>query len=671
MSWRQHLARMRTLFLRRDPPEDLDQEIRSHLEFAEEENRALGMSQEEARYAARHDFGNVAATLEEARNRWVYRRLEDCLQDVRYGLRTLAKSREFAVVSVLTLALGISANTAMFSFADLIIRRPVALPELDRLAAVSEYIPLTEQEGISYANYLDLEAHSRGVAALAAYQFWSAALTRQGEPEEVRGVRVTENFFSALKLRPALGRTFLPEEAQSANEHVLVISNDFWKRQFGGSSAVIGKTLELNQRPYTIVGVMPPKTTFPLGAPAFWTPLAFTPQDRSERIDLALNVVGRLAPGATLEQARAEFETLWAQMQKDFPRANASRSLRVTHLTDEIVKDYNVEFTLLLLGVVAFVLLIACANVAGLQLARAAGRQPEVAVRACLGASRGRLMTQFVTESVLLAAIGGLFGLLLALWGVHLLRVTLPPEVQGICNLQDLRVDSASLLFTLVVTFFAGVLSGIAPAWQMSRSNLHRGLREGESRLAGGPSHHLRRLLVIGETALALVLLIGAGLMVKGFAALLHGNPSLAPDSLLTLHISLRQAQYGKPFQKKEFYDQLLSRLQALPTVESAALASGVPYSFYDESVTIRVPGRSEPPSAPIPAVMAESISPDYFRALHIPLREGRGFDARDSADTAPVAVVSESIARAGFGRKRTPSVSSSSKVRATVAQPR
>jgi len=646
MSWRQHLARIRTLFSRRNPAEDLDREIRSHLEFAEEENRTLGMSEAEARYAARRDFGNVTRTLEEARNRWVYRRCEDALQDIRYGLRTLAKSREFAVVSVVTLALGISANTAIFSFADLIIRRPVALPQLDRLVAVSEYIPWTEQQGVSYANYLDLQAHSRSVAALAAYQSWSAVRTRQGEPEEVGGVRVTENFFSALKLEPALGRTFLPEEAQPGNEHVLLISNDFWRRQFGGNPAVLGKTLELNQRLYTIVGIMPPKNTFPLGAPAFWAPLAFTPQDRSERIDLALAVVGRLAPGATLEQARAEFETLWAQVEKDFPRANANRSLRVNPLTDEIVKDYNVQFTLLLLGVVAFVLLIACANVAGLQLARAAGRQTEIAVRACVGASRARLMTQFVTESVLLAVIGGLFGLLLALWGVHLLRVTLPPEVQEICNLEDLRVGSAALLFTVFVTFFAGVLSGIAPAWQMSGSDFERSLRAGESRLAGGPGHRLRRLLVVGETALALVLLIGAGLMVKGFATLLHGNQSLAPDSLLTLHINLPQSRYGEPFEKKAFWDQALSRLQALPRVESAALASGVPYSFYDDNVSVRIVGSSEPPSAQLPVVMAESVSPDYFRALRIPLREGREFDARDSADTATVALVSESMAR-------------------------
>jgi predicted permease len=645
MNLRRQWARLKNRFRRGDPADELGQEIQTHLELEEEENRALGMPPNEARYAARRAFGNVALVKEDSRDMWLYRSIGDFLKDLRFGLRTLSRNPSFAAVAALTLALGIGANTAIFGFADLIIRRPVALPEVDRLAAVSEYIPGTEENGVSPANYIDLQAESRSFESLAAYQFWSAAMTDQSEPEEVGGVRVTPNFFSTLDLQPALGRTFLPDEAERGKEHVLVISDGFWKRQFGGDSEVLGKTISLNQQSYTVIGVMLPKSTFPLGAPSFWTPLAFASQEKSERSDLSLRAVGRLAPGVSLEQARAEIQTRWVQMGKLFPETNMGRSVRVAHLLDDIVLDYNRQFALLLLGVVGFVLLIACANVANLQLARAAGRQREIAIRASVGAGRGRILAQLVTESILLATIGAIVGLFLAIWGVRVLRATLPSEVQKFCDLSDLRVDSTGLLFTLLVTVLAGLLAGIVPAWQQTRSDLHGALKEGGGRIAGTPGHRLQRTLVVGEIALALVLLIGAGLMVKGFAALLGANPSLAPDSLLTLHIKLPQSRYSELYQAKAFSDQLLFRLQSLPDVESAALASGVPYSFYDDNLAIRIEGRPERTSGQLPNVMPESVSPAYFRSLHIPLREGREFETGDTAGAAPVAIVSESMA--------------------------
>jgi putative ABC transport system permease protein len=646
MSWRQHLARFQAFLLRRDPTADFEEEIRSHLEFEEEENLAAGMSKEEARRAALVAFGNVAIAKENTRDVWVYRWLEDLLRDVRIGVRILTKNPGFTLVAALTLGLGIGANAAIFRFADLIIHRPVALPDLNRLVTVSELVASSEEKGVSPANYLDLNRESHSFESLAAYQYWSAVLNSQKDSEVVTGVRVTPNFLSAVGITPALGRTFSPDEGQSGNDKVLIISDTLWKRQFGGAPDVVGQAITINRQPYNVIGVMPPKSTFPLGAPLFWTPLALTSQERSERVELAMNCVGRLAPGVSLEQARAEVETYWLRLRRDNPEANNGRDIQVVHLLDDIVLDRNRQFVLLMLGVVGFVLLIACANVANLQLVRAAGREREIALLASLGARRARILSQLLTESILLAAAGGVLGLLLAFWGVHVLRVTLPPAVQEFCDLADLRVDSRSLVFTLLITFSSGLLAGLVPAWQQTQGNLHDALKEGAGRFAGGHRNHWRQMLVIGQLALTTVLLMGAGLMVKGFAALLNANPSLEPDSLVTFHVNLPREYYGEAYQARAFSDQLVARLQALPDVESGALVSGLPYSFYDDSVAIRIPGHPEPQSGQFPTVMPESVSPAYFLTLHLPLFEGREFDSRDVAGTAPVAIVSESMAR-------------------------
>jgi putative ABC transport system permease protein len=644
--WKRVRAWMRAMVGRERMESEIDAELRFHVEARAEDLLSGGVELEEARRRAVMEFGGVERAKEECRDARGVNFVESLEQDLRYGVRMLRRSPGFTTVAVLTLALGIGAITAIFSFADLIIRRPVGLPEIDRLVAISEFIPSTEETGISAANYLDIKGEAHSFENIAAYQFWNAALTSQSDSESIGGVRVTPNFFSTVGLKPAIGRTFLAEEAHPGKETVLVISDSFRRRQFGADTDVIGKRILLNLRPYTVIGVMPSKSTFPLGAPNFWMPLTFASQEKMARGELALNAVGRLAPGANLEQARGEIATHWARMEKEYPEANKGRTVRVVHLLDDIVLDYNRQFALLLLGVVGFVLLIACANVANLQLARAAGRQREIALRASLGARRGRILMQLVTESVQLAVIGGVFGLLLAYWGVHVLRVTLPTEVQSFCDLNDLRIDFTSLAFTLLVTFVAGLLAGIVPAWQQTRKDLRGALKEGSGRIAGGHGHGLRRMLVIGELALALVLLIGAGLMVKGFAALLKANPSLAPDSLLVIHVKLPSERYVETNQAKAFSDQLLSRLQSLPGVESVALSSGVPYSFYDDSVAIRIEGRPEPPPGQLPAVMPESVSQGYFRSLHIPLREGRDFDSRDAAGSAPVGIVSESMAR-------------------------
>ena len=639
------LWRLGGMFRKGRSDAEMAAELESHLEMQVEENMRAGMMPEAARRDALMRLGGVEQTKEAYRDQRGLPWLDALLQDLRFSIRVLRRNPGFTSVAVLTLALGIAANSTIFSFADLIIRRPVALPGLNRLVAVSEMVSLTEEKGISPANYFDLKAELHGLESLAAYQYRDLVLTREGASEAVAGVQVSPDFFSTVGVQPSLGRTFLPEEAEPGKENVLVLSDSFWKSRFAGEGNVVGKTVTLNQQTFTIVGVMPARFTFPLGSYAFWVPLALTPREKSERSELSLSAVGRLAPGATVEQARAEIETRWSRMEKAYPDATFGRTVRVVPLLDDIVLDYNRQFALLLLGVVGFVLLIACANVANLHLGQAAGRQQEIAIRASLGAKRGRLLAQLVTESILLAVGGGAVGLLLSFWGVHVLRSTLPPDVREFCDVNELRINSASLFFTLLVTFLAGLLAGVVPAWQQTRDYAFDALKETGARVAGGRGHRLRRVLVTSELSLAVVLLIGSGLMIKGFGALLNANPSLAPDSLFTMHVSLPPARYGESSQAKAFSDQLLSQLRSLPGVESAALASGVPYSFYGDSVAVRIEGRAELRADQLPMVMPESISPSYFRTMHITLREGREFAARDDPSGAPVAIVSESMA--------------------------
>ena len=639
------LRRLGGMFRKERSDAEMAAELESHVQMHVEENIRAGMTPQAALRDALVRLGGVEQAKEAYRDQRSLPWLDALLQDLRFSARLLRRNPGFTAVVVLTLAVGIGANSTMFSFADLIIRRPVAVPDLSRLVAVSEIVSSTEEKGISPANYLDLKAEPHGLESLAAYRYGNAVLTWEGASEAVAGVQVSPDFFTTLGVQPSLGRTFLPDEAERGRENVVVLSDSFWKSRFAGKSDAVGKTITLNQQTFAIVGIMPARFTFPLGTYAFWTPLALTPRERAERSELSLSAVGRLALGATIEQTRAEIETRWSRIGKAYPDATFGRTVRVVSVLDDIVLDYNRQFALLLQGVVGFVLLIACANVANLHLGQAARRQQEIAIRASLGAKRGRLLAQLVTESILLAVGGGVVGLLLSFWGVHVLRTTLPPDVREFCDLNELRIDFATLIFTLLVAFLAGLFAGVVPAWQQTRDYVLDALKETGARIAGGRGHRLRRVLVTSELSLAVVLLIGSGLMIKGFGALLGANPSLSPDSLFTMHVDLPAARYGESSQAKAFGDQLLSRVQSLPGVEAAALASGVPYSFYDDSVAVRIDGSAEGTAGQLPMVMPESVSPAYFRTMHIALREGREFDVRDDGSAAPVAIVSESMA--------------------------
>jgi predicted permease len=640
---RRLLSKFWCLFHNARAEEELEREITAHLALLEDDFLRKGMSAEESHLAARRAYGGVEQAKQWHRDERSILWLEQLRQDVRYAFRQLGKSPGFTVVAIVTFALGIGANTAIFSLADLIIRRPVSLPGLDRLVSMEEQSSTSEDKGISAANYLDLLAANHSFEQLAVYEYWSAGVGGQDQPYEAVAVKVSANFFSTVGIKPAIGRDFITGEDAEGREHEVILSNAFWRRRFAGDPSAVGKLLNLDGEIYAVIGVMPARAIFPLGAPAFWVPIAMSHLMRGERQRLSLHAVGRLQTGVSLEQARGEIDGIWNSLAKPYPRANANRSVLLVGLRDSIVLDYNRQFALLLMGVVGFVLLIACTNIATLQFARVSGRQQEIAIRAALGASRSRVLGQLLTESILLSLLGGAAGAILSIFSVRLLRNTLPVDVQWFCDVSSLKVNGAAFAFTVLLAIVSGVLSGSAPAWKYSKADPTRALATESHRIAGSSNNRWGSAFVTTEIALALVLLIGAALMVKGFATLVTGQRGLEPESLLTFHIDLPQSRPAQ--QVRAFQDNLLSHLSTLQGVRSVALASGLPYSFYEDSTALMLEEKVATQPDQAPAAMAESVSPDYFRTMHIPLREGRWFRAGDTPDTLHVAVVSESMA--------------------------
>ncbi|HEY6410265.1 MAG TPA: ABC transporter permease, partial [Ktedonobacteraceae bacterium] len=483
------LSKLWGLFHNSRVEEELDREITAHLTVLEDDFLRKGMSAEEARLAARRAYGGVEQAKQLHRDERSILWIERLRQDVRYAFRQLGKSPGFSVVAVVTFALGIGANTAIFSLADLIIRRPVSLPGLDRLVSIEEQSSTSEDKGISAANYLDLLGANHTFEQLAAYEYWSAGVGGQDQPYEALGVRVSANFFSTVGIRPTTGRDFIPGEDAEGRDREVILSNAFWRRRFEADPSAAGKLLKLDGAVYTVIGVMPPRAVFPLGAPAFWVPIAMSPRTRSERQQLSLHAVGRLQTGVSLERARGEIDGIWNSLAQAYPQANANRSMLIVGLRDSIVLDYNRQFALLLMGVVGLVLMIACINIATLQFARASVRQQEIAIRAALGASRWRVLSQLLTESMMLSGLGGAAGLILSIFSVRLLRNTLPVDVQWFCDISSLSVNEAAFAFTVLLALVSGVLSGLAPAWKYSQADPTRALATGSHRITGSSNN--------------------------------------------------------------------------------------------------------------------------------------------------------------------------------------
>ena len=565
-------------------------------------------------------------------------------KDLRFALRGLSKRPGLTAVALITLGLGIGVSTAIFSAVDSVLLRPLPLKDPARLVAVWEHTPSLgiAQNHMAPANYFDLRNHNQVFEGAGAFSEFTTNLTGAGEPERLEGQLVTANVFNLLGVPPALGRTFSAEEDQVGREHVVVLSDALWRRRFNRDPSIINRTITLNSESFTVIGVMPAGFFFPEREAELWIPWAMEPEQAAGRGDHYLRVMARLKPGISIERANAETESLASHLAADYPKTNEGLGILVRSFHEDYVGDLRLPI-LILFAAVGVVLLIVCANVANLLLAQATTRRREVAIRMALGAGRWTIARQFLIESLLLAAGGGLLGVLAAVWGVEALAKLLP---ESLSKLQAIAVDGRVLLFTLAAIVLTQIAFGVGPALHAAAANPGESLSETSRDLAGGVSgRHVRRLLVVSEVALAVVLLVGAGLLIRSFQRLRQVDLGFKTDHLLTMRMDLPMPKYLKAETRDLFYGELLRRVEEIPGVESAGMISFLPLSTSGMKFSFSVEGRAQPGDMNLPFALYRAVSPDYFHATEIPLQRGRFFDAHDSRDSQPVVVVNRRLA--------------------------
>ncbi len=576
--------------------------------------------------------------------------METLLQDLRFGVRTLVKSPGFAIIALLTLALGIGANSAIFSVVNAVLLRPLAYKNPGQLVLINHnYQKINLKASVSAFGYAHYRDNAKSFESLAALTGWAVNLTGEGEPERLNGQTVTANFFQMLGSQAAMGRTFAAGEDQEGKNRVVVLSHGFWQRRFGGEPNILNRTLTLNGENYTVVGVMPQGFQFgrEMGMVIdLWSPLVFTQQQLSPNsiTNEFLVVLGRLRPGVTQQQAQAEMSNIAASLRQQYmPGLDATNwDLLLTSFRELVVGDVRLMLWIVML-VVGFVLLIACANVANLLLARAAARQKEIAIRTALGAGRWRVVRQLLTESVLLAVSGGAVGLLVGYWGV---KALVGLNADRIPRAGEITLDWRVLLFTFGVAVLTGVLFGLVPAIQSARADLHETLKEGGRSAAATTKQWVRGALVIFEIATALAVLVGAGLLVKSFLRVQQVNPGFNPQGLLTMHLSLPAFKYQDAPPRANFYRQLLADVSALPGVQSAGAVSVLPLSGGGSSGSFRIEGHDVPQNQSLPHGARWAATPGYFKTMGIPIVRGRYFEERDTADSTPVAIIDDALAQ-------------------------
>jgi len=568
-------------------------------------------------------------------------------KDLRYGARMLLKNPGFTSIAVITLALGIGANASIFSVVNTVLLRPLPFKEPERLIMIRETkIPQFPEFSVSPGNFLDWKRRNTVFERLVAINTPSFNLIGTGDPEQISGMRVTEGFFAMLGAKPELGRDFLTEEDQPGRNNVVILSHGLWQRRFGGDPKIIDQTITLSGRIYTVIGVMPATFRFGGSETALWTPMGFTSDDSQNHGGHFLSAIGQLKPGATLEQARSEMSAIAGQLAQEYPDANAGWNVKLLPLQEFIVRSVETAL-LVLLGAVAFVLLIACANVANLLLARAAGREKEIAIRTALGAGRARIVRQLLTESALLALAGGVAGLSLAKWGTDLLLKLAP---QNLPRMSDVSLDGRALAFTAAVTLLTGLIFGLVPALQASKPNLTETIKDAGGRGAteGGRRQFVRGSLVVLEMASALLLLVGAGLLIKSFWRLQRIDPGFNPNNALTASVTLPSRKYPEENQQSAFFQQLLEKVRALPGVQAAGASNVVPLGG-DYVLGFVIEGRPPLPPGAGQSTNYYAVSSDYFKAMGIPLLRGRVFTEQDTRNSTRVAVISESMAKRVF----------------------
>ncbi len=569
------------------------------------------------------------------------------LADLRYGFRTLLKSPGFTAVAVIALALGIGANTAIFSVVNALLLKPLPYKNAERLVLIWHSYPKLnlDQASVSAPSYIEYRDMTSSFEQVATATSWSVNLTGVGEPERLQGARVSHNLFTTVGVQPIAGRAFLAEEDQPGKNRVAVLSYGLWQRRFGGDPGLVGQTITLDGNSYDVVGIMPKGFVFMIDVDLF-TPIAFTSEQlaATNHGNEYLVCVARLKPDVAFGQAAAEMNTLADQLRPQFYGPNWG--ITIVPLREQLVGSFRTAL-FILLAAVGCVLLIACANVANLLLARASARHKEIAVRTALGASRSRIVRQLLTESVLLAALGGAFGLLLAFGGIRLLILGVPEDITGfLVGWKDISINPPVLGFTLVVSMLTGVIFGLVPALQASKPDLNESLKEGaRGGTEGRRRNFVRSTLVVVEVVIAMVLLVCAGLLIRSFVRLQQVSPGFNPSNVLTMQLSLPRSKYGENQQVASFFEQVVQRVQALPGVSSAAVGNNLPMGNDNWNASFAVENLQVGPDEPSPHGDPHMISPDYFQAMGIPLLRGRFFTDGDSKDSLPVAIIDETLA--------------------------
>ena len=625
---------------------ELNEEIASHLQMAARDREARGESPAQAGESARRELGNAGVIQDVTHDQWAWNWLENLLQDLRYGGRTLRKSPGFTAVAVLTLALGIGANTALFSVVNGVLLNPLPYPQANQLVGLWWDRMPGQHSSVTYLNFLDWQKQSTVFSSVGAFMQDNMIITGAGEPERVDGARISANFFDLLGVKPLLGRPFRAEEDQVGAGAVALISDGLWKSKFGSSPDVLGKSITADGRNWTIVGVVPEKSPIYTTADVF-TPLGQFNEEpfRDRRASLGTVGIGRMKPGVTLAQARADMDSVARNLAAEYPDANKGTGIFVNPLKDDITGDFA-PILLMLLGAVGFVLLIACANVANLLLARSAARAREFAIRVALGATRRRIMRQLMTESLLLASAGGALGLLFAAWATKAALAVIPDALP---RTDEIGLDGRVLFFTLAISILVGIAFSVVPALKISRPDLHESLKEG-GRGSSGTRARAQNIFVAVEMALAVVLLAGAGLMVRSLVGLANVNPGFDPQHVMEFGVSPSAGRITTSAQIRETYREITARFEAIPGVAGASPLVGALPLTGDSLIGFWITGQPKPASAKeMTRAQWYAAAPDYLKVMGIPLQRGRFLSAQDSETTPFVVVVDDGFARATF----------------------
>lgn len=643
--------RIRSVFRRNDVERELQEEMQYHLERKIEAGIASGLDPAEARRSAIRAMEGIEQQKEACRDQRKVNWLEDFVQDLRFAARTLRRNPGFTLVALLTLALGIGANTAIFSVIDGVLLRPLPYRDPSQLVVVWEWNTLhsNKHNTVSPPNFLDWQKENHVFSEMAYLADTRANLTGDGEPEQIVTLNTSANFFSTLGVQPMIGPGFLPENGQAGKDNVVVLSYGLWKRRYAGDPAIIGKTVSLNGKPQVVTGIMPQNFTFFIKdgtltgeKPQIFTPWVFPHEyEQLGRIGRFLSVVARLKPGSTQSQAQSEMAGIAARLARDYPDFDANWSVNVVPMREQLTGEIRPAL-LILLGAVAFVLLIACANVSSLLLARAANRERELGIRTAMGASRWRMARQLLTESLLLAVVGGALGVITAIWGTNLLLLASPTNL---LDLTRIEINWHVMAFACGVAILAGVLFGFLPSYVAARGAIAETLKEGgRNPSVGRHRTMLRSTFVVAQIGMALVLLTGSGLLIRSFALLLDVQPGFDPKNVLTFTVTLPSSKYGKDPACLAFFHELLARIAKIPGVTSVTTDSFPPMSGLGAATDIKILSKPPVAVADLPGAAVRVVGPDYFRTMGIPLHAGREFDARELTEMRHVAMVNQAF---------------------------